>query len=125
MSRLMSSSGGGRVRDRADGDAFDAGGGDRADGFQRHAARRFQLDLALAAGAVAQLDGRLHVRAVHVVEQDDVDAVDLQHLAELLEVVDLDLDQPARVFRAALARRRRPRNVAQVLRAGRRRGGCP
>ena len=72
--------GGGGVGDGADGDAVDAGQGDRADGFERDAAGGFEGDR-LFAGLVAEFDGDLHAGAVHVVQQDDVDAIDLQHFA--------------------------------------------
>jgi len=52
-----------------------------------------QRHLAAFAGLVAEGDGLLHAGAIHVVEQDDVDAVDLEHFAELVKRVDLDLDE--------------------------------
>jgi hypothetical protein len=76
-----------------------AGQGDGADGFDRDAARGFQLRLLI--NAVAHLDGGLHAGAVHVVEQDYVDPVDLQHFLELLEGIDFHFHQPLRILAAA------------------------
>src|SRR4051794_10524843 len=101
-----------RVSQGADGDAVHAGHRDRADRVKRDATGRFELELpALVRGltragrksAVAHLDSLLHLRAVHVVEQDGVDPFDFQDLAELLERIDFDLDEALRVFRATPA----------------------
>ena len=63
--------GGRGMGDGADGDAIDAGEGDWPEGFQRDAAGGFQDALFLFAGAVAKFDGGQHLRAIHVVQQDD------------------------------------------------------
>src|SRR3954452_7455588 len=91
-----------RMRQSPHRDAFDAGLGDRAHRLNGDAARRLELDLPLLARRVAELDGLAHARAIHIVEQDHVDAVDLQDFAKLFQVIDLDLDQPLWVLAAAL-----------------------
>src|SRR6188768_959852 len=85
--------GGCGMGDGTDGDAVNAGLGDRADGFQCHTARSLQLDPAIPPDRIAQAHGLLHVWAVHVVKQDDADALDLQDFAKLFETVDFDLYQ--------------------------------
>src|SRR5262249_15620837 len=76
-----------RVRQRADGNVIDTGGGNLADVFQSHTAAGFKFHFIFA-----QRDRLTDLRGLHVVEQDDVDAVDFQKHADLLERVGLDFD---------------------------------
>ena len=85
----------------ADGDTVDAGEGDGADGFEGDTAGGFQGEFGFFVGSISQIDGHFHARAVHVVEEYGVDAIDFEDFAELLEVVDFDLDKPLRGFSAA------------------------
>ena len=99
-----------RMRQRAGRDVVDAGGGDLRDRVQRDAAGRLQHDAAV--GDLHRLGQR---RDIHVVEQHDIGETGVEHLAQLVERIDLDLDldEMAGMRAGALqhrrGRRRRPR----------------
>src|ERR1700722_13102858 len=73
--------------ERADGNVVDSGRGNLPNVFQRDTAAGFEFYLAFA-----QRDGFADFRRLHVVEKNDVDAVDIQKTANLLERVGFDLD---------------------------------
>ncbi len=75
------------MRDRAGRQIIDAGLGDRRGGFKRDPARGFEHQL-----AGDHLDRGAHVVRAHVVEQRHIRAARVQHLAQLIERIDLDLD---------------------------------
>ena len=115
--------GDGGMGEGADGDAVDAGLGDGADGGEVDAAGGFQgggrgqaradahdfsRDFADAlartfaragncvpagAGGVAEGDGLAHGGEIHVVQEDGVDAADLEDFAKLVQRVYLDLNE--------------------------------
>ena len=47
-------------------------------------------------GPVAHLHGLDHGRTIHVIQQDDVNSIHLEHFAELVDYIDFDFDQPPR-----------------------------
>src|SRR5262249_3734552 len=75
------------VRQRADGNVIDAGGCNPPDVFQRNAAARFELDV-----VSPQRQSLPNLSRHHVVQKDNVDAVDLDKSARLLQVVCLYFD---------------------------------
>ena len=87
--------------DGADGDSLDTGEGDGSDGFEGDAAGGFEGDFSFFARPVAEFDGGLHTRAIHVVEEDDLNAVDFEDFAHLVEAVDFNFDKTVRDFGAA------------------------
>src|SRR5450432_1934999 len=76
-----------RVRERADRNEVDAGCRDLPDVLQVDATARFEFHFSLA-----DRDRFAHFRGAHVVEQDDLNAIDFQKRANLIEIIGLDLD---------------------------------
>ena len=75
------------MRDGAGREIVDAGLRDRRSSLQRDPARGFKYQ-----PARDHLDRRAHVLGAHVVEQRDIGAACLEHLAQLIERIDLDFD---------------------------------
>src|SRR5215831_2824799 len=75
------------VGQRADRDVVDAGGCDPPDVFQRDAATRFEFDV-----VSPQRQSFPNLSGYHVVQKDNVDAVDLDKSARLLQIVCLHFD---------------------------------
>src|SRR6476661_1880938 len=79
----------------ADGNVIDAGGCDPPDVFQRDAAARFELDI-----VPPQRQSFPNLGGLHVVQEDNVDAVDLDESARLLQIVSLHFDADVGPFLA-------------------------
>jgi hypothetical protein len=81
------------VCQRADGNVIDSGGGDPPDSFQRDAAARFELDV-----VPPQRESFPNLGRLHVVQKDNVDAVDLDESPRLLQIVGLHFDADVWLF---------------------------
>src|SRR6478736_2773899 len=81
------------VCQRADGNVIDAGGCDPPDLFQRDAAARFELDV-----VPPQRQSFPNLGRLHVVQKDNVDAVDLDESPRLLQIVSLHFDTDVGLF---------------------------
>jgi hypothetical protein len=75
------------VRERADGNVIDSRGCDAFYIFQRDAAACFKPDIVFP-----QSDGLSHLGRGHVVEKDDIYAVNFGKSARLLQIIGLDLN---------------------------------
>ena len=77
--------------ERADGNIIDAGGSDLPDVFQGHATARFKFYFVFAKRYRFP-----NLRRLHIVEENHVNAVDLQKCANLLERVGLNFNSNIR-----------------------------
>src|SRR5438067_4911940 len=82
-----------RMSQRADGNVIDPGRRDPPDILQGDAAARLEFHFPFSCG-----HGFAHFRRLHVVEQDDVDAVDLEKGTDLFKPVRFHLDAKAGPF---------------------------
>src|SRR5207248_157168 len=82
----------------ADGNVINAGGCDPPVVFQRNAATRFELDV-----VSSQRESFPNLCGLHVIQKDNVDAVDLDKSSRLLQIVGLDFDADIRSFLAKAA----------------------
>src|SRR5688500_20238828 len=83
---------GGGVRERTDGDEVYTGGGDLVDRLEVDATARLKL---YPAGT--ERDGLRELRRTHVIEEDDVDAVECEEVAHLCDAVSFEFDANARL----------------------------
>ena len=77
------------MRERADGNEINAGRGNLADRFERHATARLKHRRGPLA---AHRDRFTQIVEAHVVEQDVVDAIEREKLTHLIEAIGLKLD---------------------------------